>query len=329
MLRSTLLPLLPLAAALLFTACNKPSDSTTDNTAAPGPLTVAVIPKGTTHVFWKSIEAGARQAGKELNVNILWKGALKEDDRAQQIAIVEQFTSDNVNGIVLAPLDAAALRRPVLAAMAKKIPVMIIDSALQGAAGQDFVGYAGTNNKLGGELGGEALIKLLGGKGKVFLLRYLEGSASTTERETGFLEALKKAPGIQVLVENRYAGATLAEAQSTALNMIDQLREADGIFAPNESATLGIILALRQNNLAGKAKFVGFDASQALIDAMNKGEIQALVAQNPRKIGYEGVKLVVAQIKGEKVPATTDTGVQVITPENLNTPEIQELLNVQ
>jgi ribose transport system substrate-binding protein len=315
--------------AALVAACNKSSEPSAETKTTSGGLNIAVIPKGTTHVFWKSVEAGAKKAGEELKVNILWKGPLKENDRAQQIAIVEQFASEDVNGIVLAPLDDQALRRPVLAAMAKKIPVMIIDSALQGEAGKDFVGYVGTNNKLGGKLAGEELVRLLGGKGKVVLLRYMEGSASTTEREAGFLEAVKKAPGITLLVENRYAGATTSEAQTTALNMIDQLREADGIFASNESATFGLLLALRQNNLTGKAKFVGFDASAALAEALTKGEIQALVAQNPRKIGYEGVRLIVAQIKGQPAPASTDTGVQLITPENVNTPEVKELLSVQ
>ncbi|HYR59664.1 MAG TPA: substrate-binding domain-containing protein [Chthoniobacteraceae bacterium] len=315
-----------LAAAIIVSACNKPADTSPETKQTSGARSIAVIPKGTTHVFWKSVEAGARQAGQELGVNIVWKGPLKENDRAQQIAIVEQFASEGVSGIVLAPLDDTALRRPVQAAMAKNIPVVIIDSALKGEAGKDFAGYVGTNNKLGGQLAGEHLVKLLGGKGKVVLLRYMEGSASTTEREAGFLEAVKKAPEIQLIVDNRYAGATASEAQTAALNMLDQLRQADGIFASNESATFGLLLALRQNNLAGRAKFVGFDTSPPLVEALKKGELHALIAQNPRKIGYEGVKAMVAKLDGGDVPASTDTGVQLITPENLSTPEIQELI---
>ena len=314
-----------LSAALLLVACDKSSDTK----PAAGAPSIAVIPKGTTHVFWKSIEAGARDAGRELGVNILWKGPLKESDRAQQIAIVEQFASEGVSGIVLAPLDAAALLRPVQGAVAKGIPVLIIDSALDGGVGKDFISYVGTNNKLGGQLAGEALVKLLGGKGKVVLLRYQEGSASTAEREAGFLEVMKKNPGLQMLVENRYGGATQGEAQTTALNLLDQLREADGIFCSNESLTVGMLVALRQNHLAGQAKFVGFDASEALVDALKKGELHALVAQNPRKMGYEGVKTMVAKLRGGKVPEIVDSGVQVITPENVNTPEVQALLNAR
>ncbi len=313
-------------AGFVFSGCNQSPETATDSKQATGRQSLAVIPKGTTHVFWKSIEAGARKAGAELGINILWKGPLKENDRAQQIAIVEQFVSEGVNGIVLAPLDDNALLRPVRGAVEKKIPVVIIDSALKGEVGKDFVSFVGTNNKLGGQMAGEQLVKLLGGKGKVVLLRYMEGSASTTEREAGFLEVMKKSPDMQMLVENRYGGATASEAQTTALNIIDQIREADGIFCSNESLTFGMLLALRQNNLAGKAKFVGFDTSGPLVEALKKGEINALIAQNPTKMGYEAVKTMVATLRGEKVPENVDSGVALITPENLHTPEIQDLL---
>ena len=318
--------LLPLAslAVTLFAACEKAPPSG----AAPGTsdVRIAVIPKGTTHVHWKSVEAGARKAGAELGVEILWKGPLKESDRAEQIKIVEQFTSEGVSGIVLAPLDDIALRRPVEAAMGKGIPVVIIDSALKGEAGKDFVNYVGTNNRLGGEIAGKELARLLGGKGKVVLLRYQEGSASTVEREEGFLSVMKQNAGIQMLVENRFGGATASEAQTTAMNMLETLREADGIFCSNESLTFGMLLALRQNNLVGKAKFVGFDTSPPLVEALQKGELHALVAQNPTKMGYEGVKAMMAQQRGEKVPAVVDSGVALVTGANLETPEIKVLL---
>src|SRR5690606_20650871 len=143
------------------------------------------------------------------------------------------------------------------------------------------ISYVATNNRRGGELAGEELARLLNGKGKVVLLRYQEGSASTAEREAGFLDVIKRHPGIQIIVDNRYAGATASSAQDTSMNLIDKVREADGIFCSNESATQGMLLALRQTGLAGKKTFVGFDASQFLLQAMNRGEIQALVAQNP------------------------------------------------
>jgi ribose transport system substrate-binding protein len=289
-------------------------------------MKIAVIPKGTTHIFWKSVEAGARQAAKELGVEMIWKGPLKENDRAQQIAIVEQFVTEGVSGIVLAPLDNTALQRPVASAMQKRIPVVIFDSGLKGEAGKDYVCFVATDNMKGGNLGGEHLSKLLGGKGNVVLLRYQVGSASTMEREEGFLKAIRTVKGLHLTVDNRYAGATAGEAKTASMNIVDKLKEANGIFCPNESSTFGMLLALRQNNLAGKIRFVGFDTSPPLIEALQSGEIDALVAQDPTLMGYQGVKTLVARLQGKEVPKTIDTGVRLITRENLNTPDIRKLL---
>ena len=287
---------------------------------------IAVIPKNTTHVFWKAVEAGAREGAKEAGVEMVWKGSLKEDDPTQQIQIVEQFVSAGVGGIVLAPIDDEALKRPVAAAMRKGIPVVIMDSALKGEPVKDFVSTVSTNNHRAGEMAGEQLGKLLNGKGKVVLFRFKQGSASAGQREAGFLEAIKRFPDIQVILDNRYSGTTASEAQSTALNMLDKLKEADGIFCSTEQSTFGMLLTLKRNNLAGSKKLVGFDASQGLMEGLRKGEIQALVAQNPKKMGHEAVKALVAKMKGKTVLTVIDSGAAVITKENLDTPEIQALL---
>jgi ribose transport system substrate-binding protein len=327
-----------IALCLVGFSCNRESGSTassgtsattapsTSGTGAGGSKTIAVIPKGTTHVFWKTVEAGAKQAGQELGVTINWQGPLKEDDRGQQIGLVEQFIANNVSGIVLAPLDATALQEPVAAANAKKIPVVIFDSPLNGEAGKDFVSLVATDNKKGGELAGEELARLIGNKGKVVLLRYSVGSASTDQREAGFLEAIAKHPQIEVIEKTRYAGATVGEAQQTAENLLDKLKQADGIFAPNESSTQGMLNVLVANGLAGKVKFVGFDTSPALIDALRNGQIHATVAQNPRKMGYMAVKTIVDHLNGQKVPTSVDTGCALVTKENLDTPEIKAVL---
>ena len=279
-------------------------------------------------MFWRAIERGAREGAKEAGVTMIWNGSLNEDDDdvAQQIQIVQQFVSEEVSGIVLAPIDDTALRAPVAAAMRKGIPVVIVDSALKGEPLKDFVCTVSTNNHRAGEIAGEHLGKLLDGKGKVVLFRFRRGSVSTGQREAGFLEAIKKFPGIQVIVDNRYSGTTISQAHSSALNMLDKLREADGIFCSNEPSTLGMLLALKQNNLAGSKKFVGFDTSPGLVEALKRGEIKALVAQNPKKMGREAVRALVAKIKGETVGAVIDSGAAVVTKENLGTPEIQALL---
>ena len=287
---------------------------------------IAVIPKSTTHVFWRAVEAGAREGAKEAGAEMIWNGSLKEDDPAQQIQIFEQFVAEGVSGIVLAPIYDAAFKRPVAAAMQKDIPVVIMDSAFEGEPVKDFVCTVSTNNHRAGEMAGEQLGKLLHGKGKVVLFRYIEVCASTDQREAGFLAAIKKFPDIQVILDDRSSGTTISEAQSAASNMLDKLKEADGIFCSNEPTTFGMLLALRQNNLAGSKKLVGFDTSPALVEGLKSGEIKALVAQNPKKMGREAVQALIAIMKGETVPAVIDTGAAVVTKENLATSEIQALL---
>jgi len=287
---------------------------------------IAVIPKSTTHFFWRAVEAGAREGAKEAGAEMIWKGSLKEDDPAQQIQIFEQFVAEDVGGIVLAPIDDVALKRPVAAAMQEGIPVVIMDSAFKGEPLKDFVCTVSTNNHRAGEMAGEELGKLLHGKGKVVLFRYIEVCASTGQREAGFLEAIKKFPEIRVIVDNRYSGTIISEAHSAALNMLDKLKEADGIFCSNEPSTLGMLLALKQNNLAGSKKLVGFDTSPGLVEGLKSGEIKALLTQNPKKMGREAVQALVAKMKGETVHAVIDIGAAVVTKQNLGTPEVQSLL---
>src|SRR3954468_24788259 len=218
--------LLACCALVLALGCDKGSDTggtraatgpSTASTQSGGPRkTVAVIPKGTTHLHWRSVEIGARKAGQEFGVDVIYKGPLTENDAAQQIGLVEQFTQEGVAAIAVAPLDANQLRRPVQQAAAKKIPVVIFDSALAGEAGKDYISYVATDNRKGGVLGGQELARLLGGKGKVVLIRYNVGSASTDERESGFLDVMAKNPGITLIEKNRYSGATVGEAQQNA-----------------------------------------------------------------------------------------------------------------
>ncbi len=294
--------------------------------SGPERLKVAVIPKGTTHVFWKSVERGAKKAGKDLDVEILWKGPLKENDRAQQIQVVQQFVSQKVSGIVLAPLDFKALVNPVKAASAAGIPVVIYDSSLEGVAGTDFVSFVATDNKAAGSIGGNRAKELLPTGGKIVVLRYAVGSASTTNREEGFLAAVKSAGNLDVISDNQYAGATAGEAKTMALNMIEQVRKSDLVFCPNESSTMGMLLALRQEGLAGKVKFIGFDSSPPLVKALADGHIDALVVQDPEGMGEKAVRAVVSHLKGESPDPVVDTGATLVTRENMNDPDVKRLI---
>jgi len=294
-------------------------------------FTIAVIPKGTTHPFWKSVNAGAIKAATDfkaqgVDVELIWKGPLREDDREQQIQVVEGFISQGVNGIVLAPLDSKALVRPVEEAKRAGIPTAIIDSALES---DQITSFAATDNRKGGNLAAERLGELLGGKGKVIMLRYLEGSASTTDREEGFLEVMKsKFPGIELISTDQYAGATRDTAKRASENILQRFGDqVTGVFASNEPATTGMLLALQDINKAGKVTFVGFDASPQFIEAMKNKQMQGIVVQSPFAIGELGVKAIVDSLLGKAVEKRIDTGVMIITPENMNSPEAQKLLN--
>jgi ribose transport system substrate-binding protein len=295
-----------------------------DQAARGGKITIAVIPKGTTHEFWKSIHAGAIKASRELGVDIQWNGPLREDDREEQSKIVETFIASKVSAIVLAPLDDRSLMPPVMEAKGRGIPTVVIDSGLQGEAHSSFVA---TDNYKGGALAAERLGELLKGKGKIIMLRYQEGSASTTERERGFTDTMKSQfPGIQFLSDNQYAGATTETAFTASENILNTYSNPDAIFTPNESSTFGCLRALQSRGLAGKIIFVGFDSSTKLVEALRNKEIQGLVLQNPFNMGYLGVKTAVAVIKGETFEPRIDTGVMLATPENMDQPEIQQLL---
>jgi ribose transport system substrate-binding protein len=204
---------------------------------------VMVIPKGTSHEFWKTIHAGALKAAEDLgNCEIIWQGPQKEDDRSAQIALVESAIAAKVDGIVIAPLDSRTLVPPVERAIDAGIPVVILDSRLES---EKPVAMVATNNYNGGVLGAERLAAMLGGKGRIILLRYATGSAATEERERGFTDTIRKYPEITYLSDNQYAGATADSAQKVAQTLVVRFRDqVDGIFCPNESSTAGMLRSL-------------------------------------------------------------------------------------
>jgi ribose transport system substrate-binding protein len=289
-------------------------------------LEIAVIPKGTTHEFWKSIHAGALEAGRETGAVIHWKGPPKEDDRAQQQRVVEDFITRKVSGIVLAPLDSKALAPQVREAAQAGIPVVIIDSDLEGA---EYVSFVASDNKKGGALAAERLGSILGGKGRVIVLRHKEGHASTTDREEGFLATIRaKFPGVELVSTDQHGGPTSATSQTVAENLLTRFKDrVDGIFASNESATFGMLLALQSAGLAGRISFVGFDSSEKLVQALRAGQIHGLVVQNPWNMGRIGVQSIVRHLSGQPVDKRIDTGLTMATKENMDEPAVKKLLS--
>ncbi len=310
-----------LALSCLLLSCGESPD--------PGRTTIVVIPKGTTHEFWKSIHAGARRAATDLDVDIIWKGPLKEDDREAQIAVVENFISRGVSGIVLAPLDDDALRVPVLNATRSGIPVIIIDSGLQS---DDYISFVATDNHQGGRMAGQEMARRLEGRGRIVMLRYQEGSASTMKREQGFLDAIAESPDIVVVSDNQHGGATTESAYAASENLLAPLQTQDGtltidgIFCPNESTTFGMLRALQDRQLNGQVRFIGFDSSEKLVEGLTAGDLDALVLQNPMAMGDIGMRTMVAHLQGKPVERRIDTGVVLVTRDNMNESTVAELL---
>lgn len=286
---------------------------------------IAVIPKGTTHIYWQSVKKGAEAAAKELGYEIIWSGPERETDREKQIQIIEDFITQGVAGVVLAPLDKKALVPSVEKLYDKKIPCVIIDSGIDT---DKYVSFAATDNYKGGALAAERMGKILGGKGNVIVLKYVPGSASTTDRENGFIETIaKEFPGIKI-VDSKYGQDTVETALAATEDLLTKNKDVQGLFACNASTAVGALRGL-QSQSRPEIKMVGFDAEEALVNGLKAGQIDSLIVQNPYKMGYEGVKTLVAQINGKPVQKKIDTGVELVSKENIDNAEIKSLLNIQ
>ncbi|MEX0704257.1 MAG: substrate-binding domain-containing protein [Planctomycetales bacterium] len=288
---------------------------------------IAVIPKGTTHDFWKSIHAGAQQAADELgNVEIIWKGTPTEADKEKQIQIVESFVVEQVDGIVLAPIDRESLVPAVRRAKQMGIPTVVFDSGL--ADEQTPVSYVATDNHHGGVVAAERVVELLGGKGNVILLRYQAGSESTEQRENGFLETLARHPGIKILSQEERVSSDANHALQVSQSLLTKFGdEVDAVFTVCEPNNTGMLQALENVKLAGKVKFVGFDSTPRFVQALEEGKMHGIVLQDPVRMGYLAVKSMVAHLEGGPVERRISTGEFLATPENRGDAKIHELLH--
>jgi ribose transport system substrate-binding protein len=310
--------------------------------AAAGKLKyrIAVIPKGLTHDFWRSIHAGAVHAAKERGeTDILWDGPAKEDERSKQQQIVERFTSERVDAIVLAPCDRQTLVAPVEAAIKRSIPVVIIDSGLEItkpiADSPHYLGYVATDNRQGGVEAAKRMIDLLrevaqfkdSASVNVLMLRYQAGSESTEQREAGFRVTIKAVANIALTEAADEAGATADSAQRVAERLLAPPAQFDGVFAPNESSAAGTLQAIKVLKLKGKIKMVGFDSSPILIEGLRAGDLQGLVLQDPFDMGYQSVLRALDHLQSKPAPSDKikHTNLQVVTKENMEQPTIKAM----
>jgi ribose transport system substrate-binding protein len=320
--------LMALAFAVSCCGCGRvdPTSATSSPPDGSPSYRIAVVPKATSLQFWKSVHAGAERAAQELgNVEIIWKGPAQESNTAGQIEVVQNMITQRVDGVCLAPNHSEALISVVEEAGDEGIPVVIFDSGL--GEGAEFVSYVASDNRRGGQIAAQRLAEVMGEQGGVILLRYRAGSESTGERETGFLEEITKYPEIRMLSSEQYGEATALSAMRTSNDLLLKYQdEVDGVFAVCEPNCHGLLQALEQSGLAGKVKFVAFDPSDILIQAMRDGSLDGIVIQDPVNIGYMAVKTMVAHLRGEEVEPRIATGEYVATAENMDTEQFQRLL---
>jgi ribose transport system substrate-binding protein len=330
-----------LGLILLFLACSACSRTTTSDRPATSGGTatssnstdkkwrIAVIPKGTSHEFWKSIHAGAQNAATEAgNVEIIWKGPAKEGDTSGQIEVVKNMITQRVDAIVLAPNHSEALVDVVQEANEEGIPVVIFDSGL--GKGPAITSYVATDNENGGRLAAQRLAEVIGDEGDVIMLRYQAGSESTEQREAGFLSEIAKHPKIKVLSSDQYGEDGIKSAMDKSEQLLLRFQnEVDGVFAVCESNCNGMLEALEQSGQAGKVKFVAFDPSEGLIKGLESGKVHGIVLQDPVKMGYEATKAAVAKLSNKPVEDRIPTGEYVATAENMKTEQFQKLLHPQ
>jgi ribose transport system substrate-binding protein len=283
---------------------------------------IAVIPKGNAHLFWQSVHAGAVATSRESGVEIIWNGPASETDYTGQLKVVDAMINRRVDAIVLAPIDSKAMVGVVERATTEGIPVIIFDSGIDT---DKFVAQVATDNYHAGEMGAERLAKLLGGKGKVAMLANMPGSASTVARESGFEDFTKKNyPAIQI-VEKQFGNAEVASSLTKAENILTGHPDLDGVFASNESSSIGFAQALRDRKT--KIKMVGFDWSPSLLDDVKNGVIDSLVVQNPFKMGQEAVRLAIEKLDGKPIVKMNALAPKLIDRENVNTPDVQAQVN--
>lgn len=314
--RLALLTMSVVLALGTFAGCGQKS------TGDSGKKTIALIVKSTDSEYWLTVKAGAEKAAKEAGVDIIFKGPATEQDIQGQINIVEDAINQKVDGIVLAASDTKALIQPAEKAIDAKIPLVTVDS---GADSSKIASFIATDNEAAAGQGADVLAKLIGESGKVGIVNFVPGVSTAVQREKGFRDAMAKHTGIKLL-STQYSQSDKAKAMAITEDILTANPDVKAIFAANNRSALGVAQALKGKGVAGKVKVVAFDADPDEIKGLEDGSITALIVQNPFKMGEEGVKNVLALMEGKTVEKRIDTGVTIVTKENMNDAEVKKIL---
>jgi len=318
-----------LGLAALMTACGGQEASGPDSGGGAAPSeenaqpVIGVVPKGRAQQFWLVVKSGAEAAGEALGAEIIWQGPAKETEVAKQINIINDMINRNVDAIVMAACDENALVPTIQKAVDAGIPVITIDSGVKSDLPLSFVA---TDNIAGAKAGAALLAELIGGAGEVAQVTIIPGAATSEMRQEGFEAGIADYPDIKI-VGTQHSNSDVAKAMDVTRDMLTANPDLKGIFGASEAGVIGAAQALKAAGKAGEVKLVGFDASDEQVNLLKEGAVDGLVVQSPFRMGYDGVSAALDAIAGKEVPKRIDTGVTLVTPENVDSPEVQELLN--
>ncbi|MBO0827343.1 MAG: ABC transporter substrate-binding protein [Streptosporangiales bacterium] len=317
-----------LAAALLVAGCGgvKKHESGGGGTnKATGPIKLAVVPKAVGFSFWEDAHKGAVcAASKQKDVKVTWDGVTAETDVSGQVDLLQNFLTSGVDGLVYAATDAKTLYNVTKSAEDKKVPVVNIDSGTDPQP-KDVPVYA-TDNIAAAQKVPDLIAKKLGNKGgKVAFIPFQAGTITNDQRTQGFKDGLKKHPELK-LVATQSSQSDVNTALRVTHDIITAHPDLNAIFAANEPGVIGAAQAVKQAGKAGKITIIGWDAAPDEVKGVQTGEIDALVVQNPFRMGYDSVNGIVGKIRKGTQPRNEDTGVTFVTKQNMTSPDVKALL---
>ena len=274
---------------------------------------IVIVTKALDSEFWQTLKSGAEEAARQhpdIELSVL--APEREINIDQQVSIIEDQILKKVSVLAVVPGGVAEVTPVLDKASAAGIPVLIVDNDTPWPG---KLSYIGTDNRAGGKLAGDYLVKVLGGRGKVAIIRGILGVSSHDDRVAGFQEAIAQAPGIQV-VTIQPANSERASALTVMENILTSNPELNAVFATSDQMALGAMEGVAAQHLSGKVLVVGFDAGKEAVRAVKSGAISAVIAQYPANMGKHAVEAAIKAIQGEPVAKVIDTGTALVTKEN-------------
>ena len=323
--RLRLLAAVAAVALLGIAACSSSSSTSKPPSAASSAgkaLTLAVVPKAVGFDFWTHVKDGATCAAAKLgNVTIDWNGVSAETDVTGQVSLLNGYIDRGVNGVIYAATDVKALLPVTAKAQAAHIPVYNIDS---GTSPQQVPLFA-TDNLKGANDVAALMNTYLKGHGNVALIEFQPGTMTDNQRKQGFIQGLSSYSGLH-LVADQPDQSDASRALTVTNDILTAHPNLNGIFGSNEPSVIGASQAVKQRHLSGKIVMVGWDAAPDEIAALKSGEISALIVQNPFRMGFDSVIAMTEHIRKGVSVGNEDTGVYVVTRQNMNQTQYQAIL---